>query len=234
VLAANLAVTDSAPNSPQNVALTGTGSSAALTLTPGSMTFATQLVGTASPSQPATLTNVGSAAVSITNIAAGAPYTQTNNCPSSLASQAKCTINVAFQPTAAGTQTGTLTVTNNATNPLTVALTGVGTVMSFSPISVNFGDQPQGTSSPPHVVTIKNNGTTAVKITKISITGAHVTSFSETNTCPMSPSTLAAGASCTASVVFTPTLKGVLGADLTVLDNGGGSPQNVSLSGTGT
>lgn len=232
-LTATLAITDSASNSPQSVALSGTGTTSALTLTPATLTYATQLIGTSSASQPATLTNIGNTTVTITSIATTAQYSQTSNCPTSLGPSASCTINVVFKPTAQGTQKGTLTVTDSATSPLTVALTGTGTVMSFTPSSLNFGNQTKGTSSKPQAVTIKNNGTAAVTITKISITGAHVTSFSETNNCPISPSTLAGGASCTANVVFTPQLLGVLTADLTVADSGGGTTQSVPLSGTG-
>ena len=229
-----LAFTDSAQNSPQNVALTGVGSSSALSLTPASLAYTTQLINTSSASQAATLTNTGSVTVSITSIATSGPYSQTNNCGTSLAANASCTINVVFTPTKSGTQTGTLTVTDNAPNsPQTAALSGVGTVVSFSPTALNFGNQTVKTSSPPQAVTMTNNGTAAITITKISITGSRVTSFSETNNCPISPSTLAAGASCTISATFTPQLKGALNANITVLDTGGGSPQNVPMSGTG-
>ena len=232
-LAGTLTFTDSATNNPQVVALSGTGTTAAVTLTPGSLTFATQLVGTTSTSQPATLTNVGNTPVGISSIATSAQYTQTNNCPATLATHASCTINVAFQPTAAGSQTGTLTVTDTVAGTVTSTLSGTGTVMSFSPSSVNFGNQTVGTSSSPQAVTVSNVGTTPVTITKIGITGARVSSFSQTNNCPVSPATLAGGASCTVNVVFKPTLKGALTANLSFADNGGGSPQNVPLSGTG-
>ena len=197
------------------------------------MTLATQLVGTTSATQPATLTNVGGTSVGITSIVSSAQYPQTNNCPATLAAHANCTINVAFQPTAPGTQAGTLTVTDNVTGTVTSTLSGTGTVMSFSPVSVNFGNQTVGTSSSPQPVTVTNVGATAVTITKIGITGARVSSFSQTNNCPINPSTLAAGASCTVNVVFKPTLKGALTANVSFGDTGGGSPQNVPLAGTG-
>jgi hypothetical protein len=111
-----------------------------------------------------------------------------------------------------------------------VALTGTGTVMNFSPASLDFGTLSKGTASQPQNITVTNLGTTSVSITKISITGSRVTSFSETNNCP---ATLAANANCTISVVFTPQLKGALNADVTLLDTGGGSPQNVPIAGTG-
>jgi hypothetical protein len=229
-----LAFTDSVQNSPQNVALSGVGSSSGVSLTPASLMYATQLIGTNSPSQPATLTNTGTVTVSITSIAVSGPYSQTNNCGSSLSANASCTINVVFTPTKAGTQTGTLTVTDDASNsPQLSALSGMGTVVSYSPTSLNFGTQTVKTSSVPQDITMKNIGPSAVTITKISITGSRVTSFSETNNCPISPATLPSGASCTITAMFTPQLKGALNANVTVQDTGGGSPQNVPMSGTG-
>ncbi len=230
---ATLSITDSALNSPQSVTLTGVGSSSSVTLTPATMTFLTQVVGTSSTSQPATLTNTGTAAISITSIATTGPYSQTNNCPASLIANASCTINVVFTPTLSGTQTGVVNVTDSAPNSPQTALTGTGTVMSFSPTSLNFGTETKGTSAPPQIITVSNVGPSSVAITKISITGSRVTSFSETSNCPISPSTLASKASCTITVVFTPQLKGALNADVTLLDTGGGSPQSVPLAGTG-
>jgi Abnormal spindle-like microcephaly-assoc'd, ASPM-SPD-2-Hydin/Beta-propeller repeat len=232
-LNAALVIADNAANTPQSVALTGVGSAAALTLTPSTMTFGLQLVGTSSPTQPATLTNVTTSAVTINSISPSVQFAETNNCPTSLAAAASCTINVGFQPTVPGTQKGTVTVTDSATTPLTISLTGSATVMSFSPSSLSFGTQKKGTSSQPQTVTVKNTGAVAVKIGKISITGSRVTSFSQTNTCPISPATLAAGTTCTASVTFTPQLVGALTANLTFADSGGGNVQNVPLSGTG-
>jgi len=226
-----LTFTDGAVNSPQSVTLTGVATTSSVSLTPSTMTFLTQLVGTNSTSQPATLTNTGTTAISISSIATTGTYTQTNNCPTSLPAAGSCTINVVFVPNKAGTLTGTLTVTDSAPNsPQTVALTGTGTVMSFSPASLNFGTLSKGTASQPQNITVTNVGTTSVTITKISITGSRVTSFSETNNCP---SSLAGNATCTISVTFTPQLKGALNADVSLLDTGGGSPQSVPIAGTG-
>ncbi len=231
-----LTFTDAAQNSPQNVSLTGTGSSSNATLTPASLTYAAQLINTSSSSQAATLTNTGTIAISITSITTTGPYSQTNNCPSSLGANASCTINVVFTPTKAGTQTGKLSVVDDAPNsPQTVALTGVGTVVSFSPTSLNFGTQTVKTSSAPQTITMSNLGPSTISISKLSITGSRVTSFSiqSSSTCPVPSGTLAAGASCTINVVFTPQLKGALNANVTVLDTGGGSPQTVPMAGTG-
>ena len=234
--AAVLSIADDAANTPQNVSLTGVGSNSNATLTPATLTYAAQVIGTSSAAQAATLANTGSVAITITSITATAPYAQTNNCGTSLAAGANCTINVVFTPTKSGTQTGTLSVVDNAPNsPQKVALTGVGSAISFSPTTLNFGTQTLKTSSPPQTVTLKNVSTAAVAFSKISVTGSRVTSFiiQSTSTCPLTPGSLAAGASCTVNVVFDPQLKGALNANLTAIDAGGGSPQNVPMSGTG-
>ena len=54
-------------------------------------------------------------------------FTETNDCPASLAAGSSCTIAVTFTPSAAAEQTGTLTITDNANgNPQTVQLSGRG------------------------------------------------------------------------------------------------------------
>ena len=231
-----LAINDSAANTPQNVALTGVGSTSNATLTPASLAYATQVIKTTSASQAATLSNTGTADITISSIATPGPYSQTNNCGTTLAAGTNCTINVVFTPTKSGTQTGTLTVTDNAPNsPQTVALSGVGTVFSFSPASLNFGTQALKTSSQPQTVTLTNVGTTAIATNKISVTGSRVTSFiiQSSSTCPLVPGSIAAGASCTIVVVFDPQLKGALNANIAAVDAAGGSPQNVPMAGTG-
>ena len=64
----------------------------------------------------------------------------------------------------------------------------------------------------------------------IMVGGANAGDFVQTNTCGAS---VAAGSSCTISVTFTPKAKGGRSAMISITDNGGGSPQKVSLTGTG-
>jgi hypothetical protein len=99
------------------------------------------------------------------------------------------------------------------------------------PTKVNFGNQPVGTRSLPKRITLTNKGDAAVNITGISITGVDAKDFAETNTCGKS---VASGASCFIKVTFKPLAKGKRTADVSVYDNGGGSPQEVGLIGTGT
>jgi hypothetical protein len=229
---AALSFTDNAPGSPQTVSLTGVGVLPAVTFSPASLTFPTQIVFTSSKAQTVTLTNTGVGTLSITNITATGAFTQTNNCGSTVNSGSSCTLNVTSEPTKSGSSTGSLSITDNAPlSPQTVSLKGTGTDIQFTPASFNFGNQPVGTKSLPKKFTLTNKGGVAVSIAKISLIGANAPDFAETNTCGTS---VAAGASCFITVTFTPSADGKRTADISVSDNGGGSPQTVALSGTGT
>lgn len=229
---ANLYVQYKGVGSPQTVALSGTGVDLTVTLTPSSMTFATQLINTTSPAQTATLTNTSSSNVSISQITTTGPFGQTNNCPSSLPPNNSCQIKVTFTPTTGGPASGSLEVYDNAEgSPQTVTLSGTGTVVKLSTSGINFGDQKVGKKSSPAPVKLTNEGSTSLSITAITITGTNSGDFSETNNCGDG---VPAGGSCTIKVTFDPTGKGQRSATLEIEDNGGGSPQTVSLEGTGT
>jgi len=97
-------------------------------LSPASLTFPNQKVGTTSAPLSVKLTNRGAGALLISGIAITGDFHQTNNCPVSLSSNSSCTIKVTFTPTKTGVRSGIVTVTDNATNsPQTVSLTGTGT-----------------------------------------------------------------------------------------------------------
>ena len=96
-------------------------------LSPASLTFPNQKVGTTSAPLSVKLTNRGAGALLISGIAITGDFHQTNNCPASLSSNSSCTISVTFAPTKTGTRSGILSVTDNATNsPQKVSLTGTG------------------------------------------------------------------------------------------------------------
>jgi hypothetical protein len=70
-----------------------------------------------------------------------------------------------------------------------------------------------------------------VNITSITVTGTDAGDFAETNNCPAQ---MVSGASCFIKVTFKPLAKGKRTADVAISDDGGGSPQQVGLTGTGT
>ena len=102
--------------------------------------------------------------------------------------------------------------------------------VTLKPTKLSFGNQIDGIPTAPMTTTLTNGETTALTITSITTT---LSDFTQTNNCPMSPSTLAPGASCTISVVFTPGPTGLRQGKLEVNDNASGSPQTVQLSGHG-
>ncbi|WP_405579342.1 choice-of-anchor D domain-containing protein [Streptomyces sp. NBC_01190] len=105
----------------------GGTTSANLSTSPSSLTFASQALNTTSAAQTVTVTNTGTAAAAVSGVTAGGDFSQTNTCGSSIAVNASCTVSVKFTPTASGTRTGSVTVNSNASNsPATVALTGTG------------------------------------------------------------------------------------------------------------
>jgi hypothetical protein len=201
-----------------------------VTLSPSSLTFGGQLVGTTSTPQTVTLTNNGSNSVTGISISVSGDFAQSSSsCGSSLVANSSCTINVTFTPTAAGTRTGTLTV-NDSAGTQTTSLTGSGTVnVSLTPASFNFGSVGVGNSSAPQAFTLSNGNGTSVTGVSVSVTGTNQGDFTQNNNCG---STLTANSSCTINVTFTPAANGSRSATLTVNDSGG--TQTSSLSGTGT
>ena len=417
---ATLTILDNASGSPQTVSLTGTGVRAApvASLSPSSLAFGSQSVGAASTVQSVTLSNTGNAALSITSLALtgtnAASFAQANTCGSSLAAGANCTVSVTFRPSATGSSTASLSITDNASgSPHKVSLSGTGNnpaptlaslspasavtgggartvnltgtnflssstvtyngvghaatflnstqltislsatdqatagsyavavtnpapgggasgpqtfavnnpapalaslspasalagggartvnltgtnflasstvtynavghaatflnstqltislsatdqatggnysvavtnpapgggassplsftvaspIVSFSPASLAFGNQPADVASTAQTVTLSNTGNAPLSITSLTLAGANAADFTQNDTCP---SSLAAGANCTIVVMFTPSFAGTEGASLSISDNSTGSPHAVPLSGTGT
>jgi len=122
-----LSVNDNASNSPQTVSLSGTGK-APVTLTPASAKYASQKVGTTSPAKVFTLrNNLNTVIHNIVISTTGDFAVSSTTCQVQLTSNASCTINVTFTPTQTGTRTGTVQVSDTASNsPQVSNLTGTG------------------------------------------------------------------------------------------------------------
>ena len=241
---AELDIADNANNSPQPVALQGTGAASAnpvASLSPTSLTFPSQTVKTTSPALPVSLSNTGSAALAITSIgisgAEAAEFAETNTCGNSVAAGATCTVNVTFTPAATGTRSAQLQITDNAAgSPQIVSLSGTAIAVStpavtLAPASLNFGDQSVGAASPTLAVTLDNTGNSGLSISSIAISGMNAADFAQTNNCT---SSVAAGASCSISIVFTPAAMGSRSGQIVITDNASGSPHQIVLSGSGT
>jgi len=234
---AAVTITDNAAGSPQSIALTGTGAGPVVSLSPTTLTFAGQNVGTTSTAQTATLTNSGNATLTIGSIVLigidAGDFSQTNNCPASVTAGGSCTISVTFMPTTPGYRSATVNITDNAANsPQTVSLigTGLGAIASISPVNLNFGGLDVGASTPAQSVTLTNTGNVTLTIGAIAISGTDAGDFAETNNCG---SSVAAGNSCTINVTFAPSATGTRTAFLTISDSAPPGLQEVAMSGMG-
>jgi hypothetical protein len=197
-----------------------------VSLSPTSVSFGSQVVGTTSASQAVTLSNTGSDALSITSIAASTQYAQTNNCPispSTLAVNAICTINVTFTPTATGTQSGTITISDSAVgSPQQISLTGTGTAVAAPAVSLSASSL---TFASPAVTVVQDASTTGTGST--TLTAAFGSNVTQNNL-------LVVGASSYAGNTFaSPAITDTLGStwSLAVAQNPGttGTPSLASL-----
>jgi uncharacterized membrane protein len=209
----------------------------AISLYPLSLNLGTVTAGSASNAEIATLTNTGTATLGITGIvltgANPSSFLTSNNCGSSVAAGASCTISVKFDPAVAGTYAASVTVTDSASgSPQSIALagTGNGPVVLLSATKLTFPDQGVNTQSAAQTVTLTNIGGAPLTVASIKLTGKNAAEFRSSNNCGAS---LAAGAYCTISVSFYPTATGAATAFVTLTDNAVGSPQSIALSGAG-
>jgi len=215
-------------NSAADASTSLTVTAPAVSLSSASVILGDEAVGTASAARVLTLANTGTADLAITSIVAAGDFTQTNTCGTSVATGARCIILVRFNPAVTGTRSGTLTITDSASDsPQVIALSGTGTapVVSLSAEVLTFQHN-INIDCPPKTVALTNSGTGPLAITGIVATG----DFTQTNTCGTS---LAAGASCDISVIFKPTAEGLVAGAVTITDNAADSPQVVALAGTG-
>jgi hypothetical protein len=103
----------------------------------------------------------------------------------------------------------------------------------LSASTVIFASADLGTTSAPQTVTIRNSGTAALCFSGMSQAGADPLGFAEVDDQCVGLS-IAAGTSCTISVVFRPTATGARTATIGVLNNSTTSPVMISLTGTST
>jgi hypothetical protein len=227
------------------------------------LTFASTAVGATSSDSPQTLvvTNIGSTPLTISIPASGTnpslssslnfslSTTGSTACPSisstsftagTIAPNATCILPFSFSPTQSGSDTATLTFMDNDGNTVgatqVIHLAGTGTSPSspsvmLNPTSIAFGNETVSTPTGPTTVTLSNPGTATLNLSSISIAGAGAADFAiVNNNCG---TTLAMSGSCTLGVTFTPVAAAAYTAALSFSDDASGSPQTVSLTGTG-
>jgi hypothetical protein len=128
----SLAISDNAAGSPHSAALSGTGVTVPqIALNPASLSFGNQNLQSSSAAQMITLSNTGTAALSLGGITLSGgnagDFSQANNCGSSVAVGASCIIQVTFTPTVVGTCSASLSVISNAAaSPVLLSFSGTG------------------------------------------------------------------------------------------------------------
>jgi len=228
-LTGSLTITDSDTTSPQVISLQGIGSEVSVSnsLYPGINYSATVLLGSSSAAQTVTVTNKGTAPVTVTGISTVGDFAQTNTCSTSIVPSGSCNISVSFVPTTSGIRYGNLVIADSdPASPQTVRLTGNATAVAVNPLKLNFGNQTINTTSAEESVTIKVSGVNPVNVGAITPS----VNFAVTNTCG---SSIVGGGNCKIGVTFTPTQVGSVTGTLTINDADLSSPQIVPLSGTG-
>jgi Ca2+-binding RTX toxin-like protein len=207
----------------------------AAAVSPASLTFATQAIGTTSAAQTVTVTNTGTASLTVSGVSLTGSnqldFTVSSGC-GTVAPGASCTVSVSFKPSGLGAETATLSIAHNAAgSPSTVALSGTGAVNATLSVaaSLDFSAQRIGTSTT-KALAVSNTGTATLVFatSPISTSG---TGFSATmGTCGTS---LAPGKKCSVSVTFRPTVIQAYTGILTILSNALNSPTTVALKGSG-
>ncbi|HWY20406.1 MAG TPA: choice-of-anchor D domain-containing protein [Candidatus Acidoferrum sp.] len=239
-LTGSLAISDSAPDSPQTVALSGTGN-LPLTISPATLSLGTVTVGHSSTAKTVSLTNNESTTLSFSFSASGNYSTNSSGttCGVSLASKAKCNIAVTFTPTANGSINGAVTITDTAGfSPQLVGLSGTGSggataPLTFTPSTLSFGTQAVGTTSAGKSLTVKNNSASSLTLSTIATTGDFTATGSGTVPC-VANLLLAASASCTLNVTFSPALgsSGTINGAVVITDNATVNQQILDAKGT--
>lgn len=222
----------------QTVALSGTGlAPPILSVNPTSLTFTNQQPGVPSAPQTVTVSNTGGSPManigfSITGVAASNYSIAATTCGALLSNGSSCTVQIVFTPGTTGVIAATLAVSSSTSGiePVSIPLNGSGLLtagLTASPTQIAFPVVAVSLSSNAQPMTVTNSSAYAIS----SVTLAAPAPFSVTqNTCT---GALAAGANCTASIVFQPTAAGFVSGALTVNSSSVAAPATVALSGTG-
>jgi len=214
-------------------------------VSPPSITFTSQALGTTSTAQTFSVNNsVGAGAALVIGsigLTAGSDYAVSGGtCAvgTSLAAGTACSVTVTFKPTLAGTRSATLTVGHNgSTGSSTASLSGTGVdsspTVTLSPTALSFA-QMVGTSSDPLRVTLGNSGTAALTVNTLAVSGAQASEFAigSASTCKAGTS-VAAGSNCFVELSFTPAATGARAATLAIGHSASSTAATVSLTGTG-
>jgi len=230
-------------SAPSTVLITAAASGPNLVLSPTTLNFGSQPVGTTSSPFQVTVSNTGNASIGISLFMAGlnsGEFAITSARAFSVAPDRAAIINLVFTPKSPGARSALLIVNDDTgVSSRYIDLAGTGgtatPAVQLSPNSIVFPDQTVGSSSALQSLTITNSGNANLQITSLAITAsdfAFPASFTPPNFA--SPINVAAGGTTTVPLLFKPSATGLRTATLLITDNAGDSPQPVPLSGNGT
>jgi Abnormal spindle-like microcephaly-assoc'd, ASPM-SPD-2-Hydin len=229
----SVTLASNASNPTLKITLSGTGA------TPGVLSASSQTLSfgnvqvNGSTTQSETLTNTGGTTITVSqaNVSGSGFSISGLVLPLTLTAGKSFTFGATFAPTKAGSASGTISLTSDASNStLTISLSGTGTVpgqLNISPTGLDFGS----------VVVGQSGNLTAT----LSATGSNVTVSSASTTSSefklsgvSFPLTIMAGQSTLVTVTFTPQSSGSASATIAFASNASNSPTNESLTGDGT
>ena len=221
------------------VFVSGEACNAQASINPSTLIWSVVALGNTSGSKIATLTNNGSAAITIKSVAIGGTnptdfLISAKTCGSSLTASASCTVTIRFKPTTTGVRKAILTISDTASNnPQSIALSGTGIPASsnitVSPSSLSWLSVTIGNLGGSKSIALTNAGPNSITFTSIKVGGTNAGDFIiSTNTCG---SSLAASASCSVGIRFKPLAAGNRVGTLTLSNSAANRPQVVSLSG---
>jgi hypothetical protein len=231
-----ITITSNAPNSPELVALSGTGTAAAaLTVSPASIAFGTVTVGSTA-TQTVKVTNSGSESATISKMAISGTGVSVSGLttPITLAAGQATSFTVTYKPSSPGTLGGAVSITSDATDAsLVIDLSATATSaavadLTVSPAAITFGSVAVGSTETQNVkVTNTGNGSAAISKLAFSGTGVSVSGLT-------APMTLAAGQATSFTVTYKPSSPGTLGGTVSITSDATDPSVVIGLSATAT
>jgi hypothetical protein len=210
-----------------------TGRALSIAVAPSALQYPLTWLNESAPDQSVTITNRGTDDLPLEGldvVSGRGAFNQSNNCGTTLAAGALCTVTVRFTPTTAGALHGELTAVSYGSSLVRVPLDGVGAEpkLALSSTSVHFASTNVGQTSPTVDVTVSNPTNTSVDITGASIVSGDE-EFSQSNNCD---TTLTPGASCTVTLQMKPKSTSGRSGIWTLVSSLG--DYSIGLSGQGT
>jgi hypothetical protein len=228
-----ISIISSAPNSPLNIAMSGSGTQPQISATPNSAAFGNVSTGT-NNTQTITISNGGSGSLTISSVSVtGAGFSFTGiSAPVTIAAGKNASFNAVFAPTSAGAASGSITIANNSPTPsINIPLSGTGIAstktLSLSTSSLSFGNVNVGSSNSLSVA-VTNTGNASVTISNVATSGAGFSVTGVSNGEMLTPNQ-----SIAVTVQFAPTTGGAVNGSVVLSSDASNSPATIATSGTG-